>query len=837
MNKKIYNLMDWAAIEEIVYAEATHPENQLGAHTVGNNTLVQAFFPDSKSVSIYIDGADSKRGKTVKEEIAMELQDEAGYYAALLKGKNRRDYSYYVTYIDKKRKPRIVKEVYADYQVLTNDDIDKIMSGSCMDVQERLGAKKMTLNGVRGTGFAVYAPNSHRVSVVGDFNNWDGRTHQMIRDDVTGIYTLFVPGLEAGEKYKYEILIKGGEKLLRVDPYSKEAEVNGDASIVSSPLTYKWTDAKYIDNRDKLGSVPARMNIYEICASTLAEQGNYKAITSHVLNHVKAFGYNYVEIMPVMESRNDILGFKPSSLFAPGNRNGSYKDICYFVDTMHANGIGVIMQMPCNIFDESQSGIGYYDGSCLYEHEDPRKGIDPRTGAKMYQFGNPLVDQYVLAASLYWVENLHLDGVKMVDLGSMLYLDYYRDEWTPNMYGSNENLEAINFIKRFNKAIHKKYAGVLTIAEDSELWPYVSYTPDMSEADKEQCLGFDYVVGKGFTTDVLSYMETDPIMRAGKHDELTVSTIYQYRERYILAVSHSDVDFGKGGLVSRMPGEIGDKYANLRAFYGYMMTHPGNKQIFMGQDVGDSAGFDGITVLDSCTTDDERRFSEYMKGLMTFCAEHDEMYSLDYSDQGFEWINNSNANDNIIAFKRKNTKGDYLIVVINFANRAYAKYQLGVPAFGKYKQVFTSDARFYGGTGMTNVKVTASKEAKCDGQDYSVLLKIAPLSFNVYAYEAYTKEELDEMEQKRREKEEAIAEKKRVSELLAKEKAKIRASLKEELERKMREAEEAIAGGSEYKSSVSSKVNKEVKDVKKEAVETERKGKISLIKKLKKSDK
>lgn len=799
MNKKIYNLMDWAAIEEIVYAEAAHPEKMLGAHTVGGYTLVQAFFPDSKSVSLYIDGADSARGKTVKEEIVMELQDEAGYYAALLKGKNRRDYSYYVTYADKKRKPKQFKEVYGDYKVLSDDDIDKIVSGSCEDVYDKLGARKMTLGGVRGTGFAVYAPNSYRVSVVGDFNNWDGRTHQMIKDDVSGIYTLFVPGVEAGEKYKYEILIKGGEKLLRVDPYAKESEDGGDASIVSSPLTYKWTDAKWIENRKKLGEVPSRMNIYEICAGTLGADGNYKSITSLVLNHVKSYGYNYVEIMPVMEAKNDILGFKPSSIFALNNRNGSYKDLCYFIDTMHANGIGVIMQMSCNAFDESESGIGYYDGSCLYEHEDPRKGIDARTGAKVYQFGNPMVDQYVLSAGMYWAENLHLDGIKMVDLGSMLYLDYYREDWVPNMYGSNENLEAISFIKRFNKSMHKAYAGLVTIAEDSELWPYVSYTPDMSEADKEQCLGFDYVVNKGFNTDVLSYMETDPIMRAGKHDDLTVSTIYQYRERYILSVSHSDVDFGKGGLVGRMPGDTSGKYANLRAFYGYMMTHPGNKQIFMGQDEGDTENFDGVTVLDPCTTDDERRFSEYMKGLMKFCNEHDEMYSLDYSDQGFEWINSSRASENVISFKRKNAKGSYLIVVINFANCVYPKFQMGVPAFGKYKQVFTSDARFYGGTGMSNAKVVVSKEDKCDGQEYSVLLKLAPLSFNVYEYEAYTKAELDEMEQKRKEKEAAALEKKRISAALAKEKAKIRASLKEELERQYREAEAAIAGGSEYK--------------------------------------
>lgn len=799
MNKKIYNLMDWAAIEEIVYAEATHPENLLGAHTVGGYTLVQAFFPDSKSVSLYIDGADSARGKTVKEEIVMELQDEAGYYAALLKGKNRRDYSYYVTYIDKKRKPARFKEVYGDYKVLSDDDVDKIMSGSCLDVHDRLGAKKMTINGVRGTGFAVYAPNSYRVSVVGDFNNWDGRTHQMIKDDVTGIFTLFIPGIEAGEKYKYEILIKGGEKLLRVDPYSKESERDGDASVVISPLSYKWTDAKWIENRKKLGEVPGRMNIYEICASTLGADGNYKSITSLVLSHVKNYGYNYVEIMPAMEAKNDLLGYKPSSLFALGNRNGSYKDICYFIDTMHANGIGVIMQMPCNVFDESQSGIGFFDGSCLYEHEDPRKGIDARTGAKMYQFGNSMVDQYVLAASMYWIENLHLDGIKMVDLGSMLYLDYYRENWVPNMYGSNENLEAINFIRRFNKTVHKECQGVVTIAEDSELWPYVSYTPDMSEADKEQCLGFDYVINKGFNSDVLSYMETDPIMRAGKHDELTVSTIYQYRERYILSISHSDVDFGKGGLVNRMPGKLEDKYANLRCFYGYMMSHPGNKHVFMGQDVGDAAGFDGMTVLDTCTTDDERRFSEYMKGLMKFCQENEAMYSLDYSDQGFEWINNSDASSNVISFKRKNAKGEYLIVVINFANCVYSKYQMGVPAFGKYKLAFTSDAKYYGGTGMPGVKMVAAKEEKCDGQNYSVSLKLAPLSFNVYSFEAYTKAELDEMEQKRREREEALLEKKRISAALAKEKARIRASLKEELERKIREAEAAIAGGSEYK--------------------------------------
>ncbi len=794
MNKKIYNLMDWAGIEEIVYAEAVHPERLLGATTVGLSTLVQAYFPGAKSVTLRIDNKKKAVVKEKPEEIVMEMQDEAGYFAGLIKGKNRHDYTYYVTYEDDK-KPKQFKEVYGDYEVLSEEDIDKIISGSCKDVYDKLGSHEVVVNGVKGTAFAVWAPNAYRVSVVGDFNDWDGRIHQMIRDERSGIFTLFVPDVQAGSNYKYEILIKGGEKIHRIDPYSKKSEKgSGDASVIASDNSYKWSDTKWMESRSKSAS---RMNIYEICVEAYGEDASYKSITDKVLAHVKEYGYNYVEIMPVMYGHNDLLGYKPSSLFAINEATGSYQDLCYFVDTMHANGIGVIMEFQCNSFEESESGIGYYDGTCLYEHEDPRRGIDPLTGAKIYQYGNKIVDQMVMSAGLYWIKRLHLDGIKMMDMAAMLYLDYYRDEWAPNMYGDNENLEAISFIKRFNKAVHKLGAGIVTIADDTLLWPYVSWTDDMSEADKEKCLGFDYVINKGFNNDVISYMETDPIERAGKHSDLIVSTLYQYKEKYILSVSHSDVDFGKGGLITRMPGSDNDKYANLRAFYGYLMTHPGNKQVFMGQDEAWSESFDGVSVIGEVSDISAKQFADYIKALMNYCNKNKALYELDFSDKGFEWINNRSANENVISFMRRDSDGNELLVVLNFANISYAKYKMGVPKMGKYKIAFTSDSKTYGGTGQMTTKTTATKEEKCDGFENSVTLKLAPLSFSVYTYEAYTEAELTEMERMKKEREAALLEAKRKREALAREKARIKASLREELERKIREAEAAIEAGSE----------------------------------------
>lgn len=814
--------MDWAGIEEIVYAEAVHPERLLGATNAGLNTLIQAYFPGAKSVSLRIDAkkgvnkdsiAEKIKDKIIDsaEEITMEMQDEAGYFAGIIKGKNRHDYSYYVTYEDENKEPKLFKEVYGDYEVLSEEDIDKIMSGSCKDVYNKLGSHITTINGIKGTSFAVWAPNAYRVSVVGDFNDWDGRIHQMIRDERSGIFTLFVPDVNAGNKYKYEILIKGGEKIHRIDPYSRKSEEgDGDASVVATEQNYKWTDSKWMVAKSNSGS---KMNVYEICVEAYGEDATYKSITDEVLHHVKEYGYNYVEIMPIMYGHNDILGYKPSSLFALNETTGSYQDICYFVDTMHANGIGVIMEFQCNSFEESESGIGYYDGTCLYEHEDPRKGIDSLTGAKIYQFGNKMVDQMVLSAGLYWVNKLHLDGIKMMDMAAMLYLDYYRNEWIPNMYGDNENLEAISFIKRFNKNVHKLDAGIITIADDTLLWPYVSWTDDMSEADKEKCLGFDYVINKGFNNDVISYMETDPIERAAKHSDLIVSTLYQYKEKYILSVSHSDVDFGKGGLVTRMPGNWQDKFANLRAFYGYLMTHPGNKQIFMGQDEAWKESFDGVSVIGTATDDISKQFASYIKDLMNYCNKNKALYELDFCEKGFEWINNNSANENVISFMRKDSEGNELLVVLNFANVTYAKYKMGVPKMGKYKITFTSDSKAYGGTGIMTTKSTATKEEKCDGFDNSVTLKLAPLSFSVYTYEAYTEAELTEMERIRKERENAILEAKRKREALAKEKARIKASLKEELARKIREAEAAIEAGSELVSKNSGTTKKKsIKD-------------------------
>ena len=801
MNKKLYNLMDWAGIEEIVYGEAAHPEKLLGAHTVGASTLVQAFFPGSKSVSLYIYGKDTEKGRRFKEEVKMEQADEAGFYAVLLSGKNRSDYVYHVSYDEKGKDSIDVKEVYKQYTILGDDVKDKIMSGAEYKLQEKLGSVKMTIDGVRGTAFSVWAPNALRVSVVGDFNRQNGLANQMIKDDLTGIFELFIPDLEAGEKYNYEVLIKGGEKVFKTDPFAFETAGDGECtSVVSSRLIYKWTDKTWTAKREKSDTKSMPMKIYEISADTFSKKCNIKEIAEDVIKHMDKFGYTHVELMPVFDYYNDSLGFKPSMFFALNHRLGKTADMMSFVNALHEKGYGVIVQMPLGSFDEGIAGMGYFDGTCLFEHEDYRKGIDPRTGAKIFQLGNPVVEEMLISSVLYWINAFHLDGIKLMDLSSMLYLDYYRSagEWVPNIYGTNENIEAIAFLRKLNAIIHKNCKGVFTIADEESGWPYITMTDGLGEEEKQNCLGFDYAVNRSFITDTMNYMCCDPIMRSGRHNDIVASTLYQYRENYILTVAHSDVDFGKGGLIERMPGSDDDKLANLKAYYGYIMTHPGKKAFFMGQDEAAYNSFDGKGIYDMSSYNDDIKnsFSAYISDLMKYLDGNKALYCLDYSENGFAWINNSLAKDNILIFERKagdNTKESQM-VIINFANKEYTKYRIPVPYYGKYTECFNSDSAVYGGGDRKNTKVLISKKADYEGFEQSIGMRIAPLSMLILSYVPFTKAELDEMERKRVEREKLISDKKKKRDIFLKEKLKIKKSLRKELEKKIREAEEAMQG-------------------------------------------
>ena len=660
MNKKLYKLMDWSDVEEVVYAESLHPDRILGSHNVGNNSLIQCFYPEATKVVVV-----AKTEKNGAEEIVMDLMDEEGFFACLVPGKDVKNY-YYQVYYSNRKKPIKSYELYNGFKGMTEKDKDLIASGEDMDIYKKLGAKVCTKGGIKGTVFSVYAPNALRVSVIGEFNNYNGKAMQMMCDEVNGIFELFVPGVTTGEAYRYEILVKGGAKYLKCDPFSMDTTTKEDGvySVVSNPFEYDWKDDKYIkNNKNDLKS--SAVNIYEI------EPGSYNngfaKLADKLIPHLREYGYTHVSLMPIFEHYNDSNGYVPSFLYAINHKLGTFKEFAEFVNNIHEAGFGVVLQMALWSFDGGLDSIACFDGSCLFEHADSKKGIDPRNGARCFQFGNSFVEQYITAAVVKWVNDFHIDGLEFTDLGSVLYLDYYRDEWIPNIYGSNENLEAISFIKKLNKKLHQVKKGFFTIADEETGWPDLTLGTEYNSVDEENCLGFDFAFSKGFNQDVIPYMSQDPIERSKHHHELTLSTVYQYRENYIISLGHSDCDFGKGRVIESMWGDEAQKISNYKAFITYLMTHSGKKRFFMGQDQAMYESFDYSTrFIDSGLSNVQVSAGRYVADLMKLLVNRPALYKFDYSPKGFEWINNFSANENVVVFLRKAEEN--LVVVINFAN-------------------------------------------------------------------------------------------------------------------------------------------------------------------------
>ncbi|MBO5291650.1 MAG: 1,4-alpha-glucan branching protein GlgB [Lachnospiraceae bacterium] len=787
MNDKLYKLMDWPEIEAVVYSEEDDPHHILGPHVVGSGVLVQAFVPGAESIRLQVKG-----GKSYK----MELADEAGYFACLLPGKKIPEYTFLVG--EKGGSEREIEDPYRFAPIISKKDTQKFNAGTHYEAYRMLGAHLMTVDGVAGVHFAVWAPNAQRVSVVGDFNDWDGRAHQMRRLWDSGIFELFIPGITEGSIYKFEIKVKGGLTYLKADPYAFGQQLRPDtASVVRDIDSFAWEDQEWIRTREQYQGVRQPLSVYEMHLASFAkpqtEDGkkegfcNYRELAPKIISYVKEMGYTHIELMPVMEHPFDASwGYQVIGYYAPTARYGTPEDFMYFVNEMHKAGIGVILDWVPAHFPRDTYGLSNFDGTCLYEHQDPRKGSHPHWGTLIYNYGRPEVSNYLIANALYWVEQFHADGIRMDAVASMLYLDYGKNdgEWVANIYGGNENLEAIEFLKHLNSVLHKRDKGAITIAEESTAWPRV--TGEL----KENGLGFDYKWNMGWMNDYLQYIKYDPYFRAHHHGELTFSMIYAYSEKFMLVFSHDEVVHGKATMIGKMPGRRKDQFANLRATYAYMMMHPGKKLLFMGQDLAEYDEWNEERELEwnLLEVEEHRQINDLVKTLNHFYREQPALYAMDDQAEGFEWINGMNAQDCVLTFlrKTKQTK-DMLLVVVNFANVERKGYRIGVPFAGKYKEVLNTDAECYGGTGVVNKRQCCSDEKEWDGRENSVEINIGPLSVTVFTCTPYTEEELKEMIWKAavKEKEEAL----RIARL-AEERAK---KAEEELE-KVRKAKAAGRG-------------------------------------------
>lgn len=758
MEKKLYDLMDWAEIEAIVYSEHDHPEKVLGPHKVRGGILVQAFLPDAKTVFV----RNQKDGRLHQ----MEEADEAGFFAVLMPGRKVQPYDLLAKYGDGSE--CVFRDPYQYSVSIPQEELSLFAEGKNYGIYQYLGAHPVTVSGcgetamvvpeqaetarrgntgVKGVFFAVWAPNALRVSVVGNFNQWDGRRNPMCRLGDSGIFSLFVPEVECGEIYKYEIKLNAQKVVLKTDPYGFRSEVRPlNASIVTDLSRYVWKDAEWLEKRAGYDFEKEPMSVYEVHLGSWkrpeTENGyigfmNYREIAPELAKYVKEMGYTHVELMPVMEHPLDeSWGYQVTGYYAVTSRYGTPQDFMYFMDYMHNQGIGVILDWVPAHFPKDENGLARFDGTCLYEHLDPRQGEHPHWGTLIYNYARPQVAEFLIANALFWKDVYHADGIRMDAVASMLYLDYGRGvgQWIPNEFGGHENLQAVEFLEKLSTAFHEKKDGALLIAEESTAWKGV--TGDVASGG----LGFDLKWNMGWMNDFTSYMKIDPYFRKGSHGSLVFSMEYAYSERYLLAFSHDEVVHGKCSMLMKMPGDMEQKFGNLRTAYGFMMTHPGKKLQFMGQEFGQEKEWNekGSLQWDELDDSDHKALQKYVRELNLFYQKHPALYESDYKEGGFEWISSQDADHSIIAFMRRDSLSrEQLLVVCNFTPVMYENFKLGVPFEGKYKEIFNSDKEQYGGMGCLNRRQIAAKEVTWDGRGYSITFDMP--SFGVCIFQGIPK--------------------------------------------------------------------------------------------------
>ncbi len=726
--RKAVFAINWMEVEALTKAEHDNPHHILGIHECIDDVFVNVYLPDAKVVKI----TDITEGKTY----SLISERYEGFYSIRLKDKKRFEYRVKAKFIDGHEESYI--DPYIFEPVIDPIDISQYNEGLHYEIYEKLGSHPMEVDGVYGTLFAVWAPNAERVSVVGNFNNWDGRRYQMRKLDYSGIFEIFIPGDFEDEIYKYEIRSKSGEVFMKSDPYAFTSEIRPANASRVTKLDYKWNDGQWMEKRDKKALAKAPVNIYEVHLGSWKRPDdgreflNYREIARALSKYMKEMGYTHVELMPVMEHPYDpSWGYQVTGYYAPTSRYGKPTDFMYFVDYMHEQGLGVIIDWVPAHFPKDEHGLGRFDGSHLYEHENPMKGEHPHWGTYIFNYGRNEVRNFLVANALYWADKYHVDGIRMDAVASMLYLDYGKadGEWSPNMYGGNENLEAVEFIKELNSKMNELYPQVMMIAEESTAWPMMTHSID------EGGLGFDFKWNMGWMNDFLKYICLDPLYRKYHHNEITFSMVYAYSENFVLVLSHDEVVHEKRSMIEKMPGGYEDKFSNLRAAYGFMAAHPGKKLLFMGQEFAQMKEFNESTELDWSLFefDAHRCIYEYVKELNSLYIKEPALHERDYEPDGFAWISANDANRSIISFERRGEKEkDTLLVVCNFNNVDAKNYKLAVPSAGNWKEIFSSDNAKFGGEGHNNKVVKKSKEGKVDDRQNYITITVPALSVSIF---------------------------------------------------------------------------------------------------------
>ena len=743
MNKRLEDWVNWILYDELKNGVINAPKHLLGNHVYGDGQVITVYRPYAEKVCVV-----SPTGKN-REEMECLAEGFYGFYSAKKKYKGTK-YRIETTYQD--GTTVVTADAYAFDSQITEFDTYLFAEGKHYDVYEKFGAHPMTIDGVKGTYFAVWAPHARRVSVVGDFNMWDGALNPMQMMQTSGIYELFIPDVAPGAVYKYQILTRDGEILYKADPYGNQCQVRPDNANVVADLTgYKWKDTDWIENRKQQTretELKKPMAIYECHLGSWKKKiedsdfgfYTYRELAKMLCDYVKKMGYTHVELMGIAEYPFDgSWGYQVTNYYAPTSRYGSPEDFMYFVDHMHENGIGVILDWVPAHFPRDAHGLGRFDGMPLYEHPDPRRGEHPDWGTYIFDFGRNEVSNFLTANALFWVEKFHVDALRVDAVASMLYLDYGKQDgqWLPNKDGGNENYDAIELLRKINTVMEERNPGAFLIAEESTAWAGVTAPASMKG------LGFLYKWNMGWMNDFLEYMKMDPYFRSFNHNRLTFSLSYTYAENYVLVISHDEVVHLKCSMLNKMPGVEKDKFANLRTAYGFMYGHPGKKLLFMGQEFGQLREWSEARSLDWFLLDQplHKKMQKWVADLNHMYTTYDACYYNDNNQMGFEWTKADDANTSIIAFVRRGkTVKDQLLFVCNFVPVERKDYWIGVPCLTEYEEIINSDAKIYGGSGTKNGKVKAFEE-KCDRMPYAISIDIAPLSMMVFRYDYVDKKQ------------------------------------------------------------------------------------------------
>jgi len=709
-----------SSLQAILDATQHDPFSVLGLHQQADVTYIRVFIPFAKKV--WLLDPDTPMARVYNSDL----------FEWPIPSEVELPHHYTLEWIDSHNQHHQAIDPYSFTTIIPEFDIQLFQDGKHLHIYRHLGAHIRSIDGITGVSFAVWAPNASRVSVIGDFNDWDGRRYPMRNRGECGIWEIFIPGVIAAQNYKFEIRSQNGELQEKADPYAQATELRPKtASRINDAAPYVWSDKTWIQQRENTDWLHAPMSVYEVHLGSWRRDENdnfltYQELAKQLIDYVTKMGYTHIQLLPITEHPLDASwGYQTTGYFAPTRRFGSPDDFRHFVDKFHQNNIGVLLDWVPAHFPKDGHALAKFDGSALYEHDDPRKGEHRDWGTHIYNYGRNEIRNFLISSAIFWIEECHIDGLRVDAVASMLYLDYSREEgdWVPNEFGGNENLEAIAFLRELNTVVHERFPGSLVIAEESTSWPQVTRPVYVGG------LGFSMKWNMGWMHDTLVYFSNDPVHRNYHHNQLTFGLLYAFTENFVLPLSHDEVVHGKKSMLHKMPGDEWQQFANLRLLYTYMYTYPGKKILFMGNDIAQGIEWNFDKQLDWYVLDYplHQGIQNIVRDVNHLYRNSPALYYHDFDHTGFEWLNCHDAEQSVIAYlRRKDDK--YLVIVLNFTPVPRHDYTIQVPVAGQYTEIFNSDSEYYHGTNMGNLGTIQSQHREWDGDSHSLNLTLPPLA-------------------------------------------------------------------------------------------------------------